>query len=47
MDQRRFFCFEPAALDCIGPNSVLERDPLERLAADDQLRAFRHKGFWD
>jgi glucose-1-phosphate cytidylyltransferase len=42
-----FFCFEPAALDYIGPGSVLEREPLERLAADDQLRAFRHQGFWD
>jgi glucose-1-phosphate cytidylyltransferase len=42
-----FFCFEPAALDYIGPDSVLERDPLERLAADGQLRAFRHRGFWD
>ena len=42
-----FFCFEPAALDYIGPDSVLERGPLERLAADDQLRAFRHQGFWD
>jgi glucose-1-phosphate cytidylyltransferase len=42
-----FFCFEPGALDYIGPDSVLERDPLERLAADDQLRAFRHQGFWD
>jgi glucose-1-phosphate cytidylyltransferase len=42
-----FFCFEPGALDYIGPDSVLERDPLERLAAEDQLRAFRHRGFWD
>jgi glucose-1-phosphate cytidylyltransferase len=42
-----FFCFEPAALDYIGPDSVLERGPLERLTADDQLRAFRHRGFWD
>jgi glucose-1-phosphate cytidylyltransferase len=42
-----FFCFEPAALDYIGPDSVLERDPLERLATDGQLRAFRHQGFWD
>jgi glucose-1-phosphate cytidylyltransferase len=42
-----FFCFEPGALDYIGSNSVLERDPLERLAAADQLRAFRHEGFWD
>jgi glucose-1-phosphate cytidylyltransferase len=42
-----FFCFEPGALDYIGPDSVLERDPLEGLAADGQLRAFRHQGFWD
>jgi glucose-1-phosphate cytidylyltransferase len=42
-----FFCFEPAALAALGPDSVLEREPLERLAADGQLRAFRHQGFWD
>ena len=42
-----FFCFEPGALDYIDEDSVLERDPLERLASDDQLSAFRHDGFWD
>ena len=42
-----FFCFEPGALDYIGTGSVLEREPLERLAADGELRAFRHEGFWD
>jgi glucose-1-phosphate cytidylyltransferase len=42
-----FFCFEPGALDYIALDSVLEREPLERLAANDQLRAFRHTGFWD
>ncbi|MGE5281618.1 MAG: sugar phosphate nucleotidyltransferase [Chloroflexota bacterium] len=42
-----FFCFEPAALDYLDDDSVLEREPLERLAADGQLRAFRHEGFWD
>jgi len=26
--------------------SVLEREPLERLAADGQLAAYRHYGFW-
>ena len=26
---------------------MLEREPLERLAADGELRAFRHEGFWD
>jgi glucose-1-phosphate cytidylyltransferase len=42
-----FFCFEPGALDYLGEDSVLEREPLERLAADGQLHAFRHEGFWD
>jgi glucose-1-phosphate cytidylyltransferase len=42
-----FFCFEPGALDYIGEESVLEREPLERLAADGQLHAFCHDGFWE
>jgi glucose-1-phosphate cytidylyltransferase len=42
-----FFCFEPGALEYIADDSVLEREPLERLAGDDQLRAYRHSGFWD
>jgi glucose-1-phosphate cytidylyltransferase len=42
-----FFCFERAALDAIEPGAVLEREPLERLAAAGELRAFRHEGFWE
>jgi glucose-1-phosphate cytidylyltransferase len=42
-----FFCFELGALEYIGEDSVLEREPLERLAADGQLHAYRHEGFWD
>jgi glucose-1-phosphate cytidylyltransferase len=42
-----FFCFEPGVHDYITEDSVLEREPLERLAADGQLRAYRHTGFWD
>ncbi len=42
-----FFCFEPGALGYLDAESVLEREPLERLAADRQLSAFRHQGFWD
>jgi glucose-1-phosphate cytidylyltransferase len=42
-----FFCFEPAALDHISPDSALEREPLERLAAAGELHAHRHEGFWD
>ena len=41
-----FFCFEPAALDRIGEDDVLEREPLERLAAEGELHAYRHSGFW-
>jgi glucose-1-phosphate cytidylyltransferase len=42
-----FFCFEPGALRYIGEDSVLEREPLEGLAADGELAAHRHEGFWD
>lgn len=42
-----FLCLEPGALAYLGPDSVLEREPLERLAADGELRAYRHEGFWD
>ena len=35
------------ALDYLGPDSVLEREPLARLAAAGELRAHRHEGFWD
>lgn len=42
-----FFCFEHSALGVLEPDSVLEREPLERLAAAGRLRAFRHDGFWE
>ncbi len=42
-----FFCFEPGVVAYLQPDSVLERAPLERLAAAGQLHAFRHAGFWD
>ena len=42
-----FFVLSPEVLDLIaGDDTVWEREPLERLAAMDQLRAFRHEGFW-
>jgi glucose-1-phosphate cytidylyltransferase len=41
-----FFVFEPAVLDRLDPDSVLERGPLEELAADGALHAYRHEGFW-
>jgi glucose-1-phosphate cytidylyltransferase len=42
-----FFCFEAGALGYMDADSVLEREPLEKLAVDGQLHAFRHEGFWD
>jgi glucose-1-phosphate cytidylyltransferase len=42
-----FFCFESGVLDYLRPDSVLEREPLERLANDSELRAHRHEGFWE
>ena len=42
-----FLCLEPGALDYIGRDSVLEREPLRRLAAAGSLRAYRHEGFWE
>jgi glucose-1-phosphate cytidylyltransferase len=42
-----FFCFQPGVFDYLDETSVLEREPLERLAVDGELRAYRHEGFWD
>jgi glucose-1-phosphate cytidylyltransferase len=42
-----FFVLEPGVLDYIeGDETVFEREPLERLARDGQLMAYRHEGFW-
>lgn len=42
-----FFVLEPSVFDYIeGDDSVWERSPLERLAAEGELSAFRHLGFW-
>ena len=42
-----FFVFEPRVFDYLDDDmTVLEEKPLERLAADGQLMAYRHGGFW-
>ncbi|MDI6796353.1 MAG: glucose-1-phosphate cytidylyltransferase [Desulfatibacillaceae bacterium] len=42
-----FFVLEPQALDYIeGDETSWEREPCERLAADGQLMAFKHSGYW-
>ena len=42
-----FFCFDSRVLARLGEGDVLERAPLERLARDGELRAYRHEGFWE
>jgi glucose-1-phosphate cytidylyltransferase len=42
-----FLCFEPGAFQYLDEKSVLEREPLARLAAEGELLAHRHEGFWD
>ncbi len=42
-----FFVFERKFFDYLeNDQTVLERDPLERVAAEGQLAAYRHEGFW-
>jgi glucose-1-phosphate cytidylyltransferase len=42
-----FFVLEPKAIDYISGDAMpFERDPLENLAKDRQLAAYRHRGFW-
>ena len=42
-----FFVLEPSVIDYLpGDDTIFERDPLENLASQDQLQAFKHSGFW-
>jgi glucose-1-phosphate cytidylyltransferase len=42
-----FFVLSPKVLDRIGgDDTIWERGPLETLAADGQLAAYQHTGFW-
>ncbi len=42
-----FFVLSPTCLDLIvGDHSIWEAEPLNRLAADGELMAFEHAGFW-
>ena len=42
-----FFVMEPSVFDRIADDeTVLERAPLESLAADGQLGVYKHRGFW-
>jgi glucose-1-phosphate cytidylyltransferase len=42
-----FFVLSPKTLDFIEDDQTIwEREPMERLAREDQFRAFFHDGFW-
>ena len=42
-----FFVLSPRVADYVdGDETVWEREPLQRLAAEGQLAAYRHRGFW-
>ena len=42
-----FFVLSPEVFDYIeGDDTIWEREPLERLALDGSLAAFKHSGFW-
>jgi glucose-1-phosphate cytidylyltransferase len=43
-----FFVFDRRVLDYLkeDPECILEREPLERLAGEQQLLAYRHEGFF-
>ena len=42
-----YFVLEPSVFNYIKDDSTIwEREPLERLAQENQLSAFKHEGFW-
>lgn len=42
-----FFVLEPSIFDTIeGDSTIWERAPMEKLASEDQMAAYKHHGFW-
>jgi glucose-1-phosphate cytidylyltransferase len=42
-----FFVVKPEVSDLVsGDDIIWEREPIEQLAANGQLAAYRHEGFW-
>jgi glucose-1-phosphate cytidylyltransferase len=41
-----YFIFEPSIFDHLSDESVLEKDPLEKLSESGELKAYLHEGFW-
>lgn len=43
-----YFIFEPEIFDYLGDDStVLEEEPLHKLAEEGQIVAYKHRGFWE
>ena len=42
-----FFVLQPQVVDLIkGDTTIFEKEPMERLAQDGQMAAYKHRGFW-
>jgi glucose-1-phosphate cytidylyltransferase len=41
-----YFIFEPSIFNHLSDESVLEKDPLEKLSESGELKAYLHDGFW-
>ena len=41
-----YFVFSRGIFDYLSPSSVLEKEPLARIASNGQLGSFVHSGFW-
>ncbi len=41
-----FFVFEPGIFEYLDEHCILESGPLDKMAADGELYAYRHQGFW-
>ena len=42
-----FFVCQPEVFDYIdGDSTIFEKEPMEKIAADGQMKAFNHAGFW-
>ena len=41
-----YFLMEPGVVDYLSDECMLEDEPLQKLASERQLSAYRHRGFW-
>jgi glucose-1-phosphate cytidylyltransferase len=41
-----YFIFEPGIFKYLDSECVLEKEPLEKLASNGELKSYKHEGFW-